>query len=1327
MIISPFIFLEALLQQWLLRPITSQRYARLAAQAIGKDIEHLLSTCPLHLSSWLPGDFSEHEQLSVFVQDTATFMKESVRCHLPVNAGPRPLLVSPLSGGCPGPAASTSMPGKSKEVFKIGCLNPGPLGFSDIPGTDTFWWRLWSVAEFGVSEHLHIVIIPGARFPTGVCLPEGFPYIYVGPKGPSWGTVGLFVLPTIADALHILEDHSATDRRLWFAVKLHSKQTLHICALYGPPGGDAQFYRDTVAEAQAFPQYLLIGDFNIHFPHLVEHQSECTCSHCAPSGGDKAAHRALTRAGLTCANPAGRATHSSGTIIDLVMSSHDNLVQSVVVKKPGSVAGSDHGALICTVTDAITACEAQGFGRVAWTSGEEWAVALDIIAPILEVLALVIDSLRSHPALLQATRDQKKLRQRRLILDAIVWIRDTWYTLAGHLGGAVRASMPRRPATCDPSEFSVTGQMQAMSRRNHRQWVRYMEARADNPSHASKILSGILAPALPLQVHMVDPTSGDNLDQGETMQAIFDDILSRPAAAQPLDAEYTRSLQLKISSIRRSGAQFDPEANCATCPGTDEGDFCEDELSLVLDGVNASRNAFRSSLAAVKASCPAGRMLTLALMNCSLDWCISATVWGMRQFNPIRKSGPVIVTRLKCLRPVSQASDLAAIQDGLFIVRHREKLLHYWGPSQYGGVYESLAAVLHITLLAQLRMGAGLPLIFNFVDEQSGFDVKGKNDIRLGAFRAGVCGRSWMLLDDILNTDQVRLAFMSLVTSWVHTTAGIGQGRKASSFHFNTAARLFADQISTVSAGVAAHTNRLPATLLREAQRLVPATCCTYSPLQCRILLPRMQQISGELQRQALLLSTLVSSADRLVTLDLLNSPRHSIIQYIDDSVMPASSFGQSSEIWSACETYSSRNGPRFNIGRSKSAILPVGDVSQDSAATLTLPTYFGQVIHPVMDYKYMGVLLDSFFTFCAHLKQSLARWQAAFDHLVGAAFSISLPFALTAAVVPERAESVAIYGIALCLAVSGAEASLNRMQADWARTLLGIAGYSQGHWCYLIAQCGWRRRLGTRMLAEAVMLESRVLLLPEHIPVRQLLLQARLTTFSCWAHEVCRVRRRLGDIPDIIAWAGPDAVDMIRNDLSARKACLTKFRVKVLYPALDSYDLSAFCSVQDEWPFRSFHHFLDPQDNKILVATWGHTQWKMFRCWSLVRATGRWPLPLYGLEYLPRSLDKCPLCGKLNADIAHLLRRCTSTKCLRSEHDIPRTSWSSLRHLLFAGVTAVSPDGSLAPHIQFVAACFNQAAVALQSEAVLQDALHDIVECNVGQPEDMGTHLIRR
>ena len=67
-----------------------------------------------------------------------------------------------------------------------------------------------------------------------------------------------------------------------------------------------------------------------------------------------------------------------------------------------------------------------------------------------------------------------------------------------------------------------------------------------------------------------------------------------------------------------------------------------------------------------------------------------------------------------------------------------------------------------------------------------------------------------------------------------------------------------------------------------------------------------------------------------------------------------------------------------------------------------------------------------------------IAKGWDAFNKFHGSADSVRLPPPVVFLAVPCRIEPAALYGMELCISVSGAESKLNKMQAGWARALLG-------------------------------------------------------------------------------------------------------------------------------------------------------------------------------------------------------------------------------------------------------------------------------------------------
>ena len=443
--------------------------------------------------------------------------------------------------------------------------------------------------------------------------------------------------------------------------------------------------------------------------------------------------------------------------------------------------------------------------------------------------------------------------------------------------------------------------------------------------------------------------------------------------------------------------------------------------------------------------------------------------------------------------------------------------------------------------------------------------------------------------------------------------------------------------------------------------------------------------VCNSYEEVAQLIATLPSKVDRLVTVDLAFGKRVVLIQYVDDNVLPASSMAQCCRIWSHSELYSDWHGPAFSLEPGKSVILTVGNsyvhIGEDT------PLYRGVAVPVVDEYKHLGILLDIFFTFEPHFRQCMGRMDSSFRKLIGTVNSISMPFVVVSASVPLRVESTGLLGLALCINVPGAEAALNRLQVDWARATLGIDGYLQGQWPFLISETGWKYRLGTRMFCEAIMLEARVLMLPEHSGIVQLFCLARVATLQSWATAVIDLRISLGNVPDILQHFGNRITDRIRTSTQLRRRFVSHYRKSVVLPALRNYDVAAFhhSSQSSDWPYAHFQEPFVPFQDDLLLASWGRHEWVMFQVWSVTRVTGRFAFAFFGLEALPREVPTCPFCATVNADLCHALFECCHHEQARRDLGVIFENWSQFCVYLFGGDAAFEADGSIAFRIRFV------------------------------------------
>ena len=182
---------------------------------------------------------------------------------------------------------------------------------------------------------------------------------------------------------------------------------------------------------------MILGDANIHFRSLAQHATCCECVHCKPSRTDSTITRMLEEAGFIYANTPGCPTHVSGSTPDLLLMDVPALLPPLTTLPPGQVGDSDHSLIYASWPLCLPVSYRTGFGRVWWASTQEWDTALGAIDEALKALSKLVDLVVSDPELLSLSAQRKQILRRRAILDACVWLRDAWYTVAGHLAGAI--------------------------------------------------------------------------------------------------------------------------------------------------------------------------------------------------------------------------------------------------------------------------------------------------------------------------------------------------------------------------------------------------------------------------------------------------------------------------------------------------------------------------------------------------------------------------------------------------------------------------------------------------------------------------------------------------------------------------------------------------------------------------------------------------------------------------------------------------------------------------------------------------------------------------
>ena len=1021
----------------------------------------------------------------------------------------------------------------------------------------------------------------------------------------------------------------------------------------------------------------------------------------------------LGQLGFVCQNAPDIRTHITGTVIDLIWTDGVPFAAPLQVSDPGSVAASDHALVWGQMFFQMTSCFRECFGRVWWLSSSEWDAALLAVDVELAHFAELIKDLSLHPEILGLAEQSTSTRRRRALLDGVMWLRDAWYTLAGHLVGLVAGHQPTeaKPPRSLPAALASTwhdagGSSEGFRRTvNELEWrrkretiCRFANLKCSDPSHADRFLSNVLKPRMSLQLDLRDE-SGNSLNTHDSLDALKTDLLSRSTHALSRSSAQTMHASSLVSRIRLSRGVRHPCSGCLV-PCQDH-EFSTTEAAAALDQLHRGSRAIRGCYAAMKCSSFGGRYLSLQIANFCLRMGLFPSSCTLREFNHIRKSGQTVVRSVSCLRAVSFSSEMAAFLDALILSRCKPILEEFWGTDQAGGIYDALSSVLCVVLVAQMRVAFGLPLILIFLDLIAAFDVADRDDMRLAAFEAGVGGRLWMLIDDLLASDHSRIHLANLKSDDFALSLGTAQGRRLSVHLFNGLMRYLRDCISRRSRGVGVWNSNIAVERIRNGYQMYPSILGPY----CSSAVQRGSSIKSILDdstASSAFLSSWESAAIRLGIID--EAAPFSIItsQYVDDAVAFASSSEQACSICRGAEDFTATHGGSFNVGPSKSAALPIGrtfldhDVGGLSLDSCPLPK--------IESYRYLGVLIDRHLSFNGQLLAILGKGRRAFEDFFGCASSIDLPFPILSAAVPQRVVANVRYGLEFVVAVEGAESALNRMQVVWARTLLGLRGHRVGLWPFLVAECGWSMRLGTIMLEQALMLKARTQLLPEAHPAKRVLSLTALSSVAIpWPDAVSEIQRRLGltaPLPDITATVSDTDLEEAGRDKGARLKILHHYKSSVVRPACIRYDQAAFdaAGTRDWWFYAEHQSSLRQLPFVLLTVDWDVSNWLHYKLWAVVRVTGRFPLQFFGFDSMPKILPFCPLCRSPDATMEHVLSACGSTLDLytAASHHLglfcpsTRPSWLQLRLCLFAWSSQLSDNLA---RISYVGRCCERVA----------------------------------
>ena len=127
-----------------------------------------------------------------------------------------------------------------------------------------------------------------------------------------------------------------------------------------------------------------------------------------------------------------------------------------------------------------------------------------------------------------------------------------------------------------------------------------------------------------------------------------------------------------------------------------------------------------------------------------------------------------------------------------------------------------------------------------------------------------------------------------------------------------------------------------------------------------------------------------------------------------------------------------------------------------------------------------------------------------------------------------------------------------------------------------------------------------------------------------------------LGEVVDITECGAFDGETLARARCcrDARRAVLRRYRWDHVRPVLRERDLRAFDAAAAVTipvlgvPFSSLVPVPAPLPLALLGWKYDSLSWRWFRCWALIRISGRWPGVLVGADDMPFVMDRCPRCG---------------------------------------------------------------------------------------------------
>ena len=365
-----------------------------------------------------------------------------------------------------------------------------------------------------------------------------------------------------------------------------------------------------------------------------------------------------------------------GTAIDLILVPRFSSFPAQVVSE--RIGASDHRLVTCHCSARIVCGADRLIGKVSWQAGDIWNEALkDIDVPLCCLDAAIQEALQLDVLRPSAFGGNTSKKVRRNILDAAAWARNVLIICAGHFSNAVRVHGVRvkRRVSLAPSHYASHADFKAavrdvVQREQHLASNTYSKLRAKDKGQADRFLSSFFNKDLDFQVCLLDKDTGATLSDEAMLATLEEDMMARACNQFPADDLHLREIDVRVTSLRRSGGSA---AGGQALP-QNSNPYSEVELEEVLLKCQSSKKCLHGNFSVLKSPHPANRRVVLGLANLSRHVGLTSTLWSLRQFAHIRKSGSRIVRKVECLRPISLVADMTHIIDGLWLARNRKVL-----------------------------------------------------------------------------------------------------------------------------------------------------------------------------------------------------------------------------------------------------------------------------------------------------------------------------------------------------------------------------------------------------------------------------------------------------------------------------------------------------------------------------------------------------------------------------------------------------------------------------------------------------------------------------